>query len=198
MRSFLVLATLFTQAACTQVLDIVDNQDIETSRLRLKPLTDARDTRLITIRGDRRLIRSTYTSDGQWAVCAETQADAIAARAAKANLNVAGKGTVDDSVSEALTTTYTRTELSDTVRQLSWHVCNTWMNGGFKDPDVRTAMSSLISGTMTTHQLRAGADVAALAKAKEEAAKANATLVRFQDCIKNAGQDLVQIGKCKS
>lgn len=187
MKIAVILAAALLTGGCTHVFDIIDNQDIETSHLRLDHARPV-DTRMVTIDGARRLIRSRY-ADQSWTVCAETQADAISSRTARTDMDLTGRGTLSDTVAQALTTTYTRTELSDAVRQLAWQVCNNRANGYLTNEQVDAAMSALINGTMLTLQLRASADVAALDKARAQIAKLTATLKAVEECYGEADDE---------
>lgn len=195
MRLSLVIAGSLLTSGCAHVLEIVDNQQIETSHLGDKR-DRSHDVRVITIDGARRLIRSSYNAN-QWAVCAETQADAIGSRSSSSEVDVTGRGKVGDTLVEALTTTYTRTELSDTVRQLSWQICNNRANGYLDDNDVKVAMTNMVNGTMLVLQLRANADLAAYEKAKKDLAATTAKLTAYVDCVTKADGDKAKIAACK-
>lgn len=91
--------------------------------------------KLKTVSGDRRLVRVQKSEKFGWQVCAETQADAIAARGGSTTLTINGKGSGTDEATETLLLTNSRSETSDVVRQLAWHICNNYMNGAYgSDP----------------------------------------------------------------
>lgn len=192
-----IVAASFLISGCTHLLEIVDNQQIETEQMGAE-ISGRPDARIITIDGSRRLMRSSYIENGAWNICAETQADAIASRTSRADLEVTGRGAVEDSIEEALTITYNRTELSDTVRQLSWQVCNNRANGYLTNAEVEEALSELITGSMLVLQLRASVDMAAFEKAKKDLAEATAKLKAYSDCVTKADGDKAKIAACKA
>lgn len=193
MKKLLSVAICLCVSGCASLLEIVDNQSIETSHMALEDQPS--DARIVTIDGARRLVRSDY--DGKnWVICAETQADALSARRSKVDLALEGRGTLGDEISEALTTTYTRTELSDAIRQLSWQICNSKANGYIGD--VEGPMKTLISESMLVLQLRANTDTAALLKAKSDLAALSVKLKNYQECIEKADGDKTKIAACKA
>ncbi len=197
MRLGLIIAAGLACGGCAHVLEIIDNQEIETSNIRKDMKGREGDTRLITIGGARRLIRANY-ADGIWTVCAETQADAIAARKSSTDASLADRGTMKDEIEEALTTTYTRTELSDAVRQLSWHLCNSRANAFLDNAEYKGAMTTLLNGTIATLTLRAGSDKAELEKVKKELDAVNQKLKVLTDCIAKGGSDAAKLAACKT
>jgi hypothetical protein len=112
--------------------------------------------------GDRRLIRVQFTderdssrailADGtfnsKWVICAETQADAIAARGGQSALTINDRGSATDEYIEALTVTNVRTQLSDVVRQLGWQVCNAFMNGALTKKEYGDHLQKLREGAL--------------------------------------------------
>jgi hypothetical protein len=120
--------------------------------------------KLKTLSGDRRLVRvspETVTSSAgethtTYRICAETQADAISARSARTDLNITGRGSVADAAYEQLLLTYSRTETSDVVRQLSWQLCNAWVNHAITPEQYQQQLFALQSQAMNVLAARAG------------------------------------------
>ena len=113
--------------------------------------------------GDRRLIRTTYTKDGLL-VCAETQADAISARSASSALEAVGEGAISDDIIQQLTLTNARTELSDVVRQLAWHLCNARANNHISAPAYEASLSALQTQALQVLAQRQSPDSSAAVK----------------------------------
>ncbi|WP_039391147.1 hypothetical protein [Novosphingobium sp. MBES04] len=111
-------------------------------------------------------------------ICAETQADAVSGRSTKSDFSIEDKGALNDSISEALTQTNTRQEMSDIVRQLSWHVCNSRANGFITNSQFHTQMNTIINGSLLVFELRAITDVDKLQKALKSLATLEAKLAR--------------------
>lgn len=89
--------------------------------------------KLKSVSGDRRLVRvQVYSPTPAWTICAETQADAIAARGAQSALTVNNRGSAADQSTETLLLTNARSEVSDVVRQLGWQICNAHLNGAYE------------------------------------------------------------------
>jgi len=216
MRNLICALCFYSLSACAHVAEIIDNQSIETDTL------EDNTHRIVSMSGDRRLIRTTLTgrtdsNPGNLQVCAETQADALTARGSDASLAVTGKGSLSDSITEHLTVTYARTELSDVVRQLSWQMCNANMNGKLGDDSYRLALFELQRDALQVLKTRALTDSTAALKAlQEQNAKTIAEATKQQDarqaelaarekaaaeaslakCKAEAGQDQKKLAKC--
>jgi len=115
-----------------------------------------------TLSGDRRLIRVQFTDErsslnsihpdrtynSKWIMCAETQADAIAARGGQSALTVNAQGSGTDQYAETLMLTNARSQLSDVVRQLGWQVCNAFMNGALTRAEYKQGLQTLITESL--------------------------------------------------
>lgn len=115
-------------------------------------LSQDEDNKVVLVSGDYRVIRvmadrtSPVTPEGgreHYLICAETQADAIAARGASSTLKLSGEE-AGDAVTETLTLTTTRTAVSDLVRQLGWQLCNARLNGDMTGAEYKTAVEALV------------------------------------------------------
>ena len=124
MNRCMILLCALPLSGCASMFTAVANRPITEDRLE----NELPGEKLKTLSGDRRLVRVDKYSQNLVTICAETQADAISARSAEGSLTVESRGGLTDKVGEALTSTYARTELSDIVRQLSWQICNAYMN----------------------------------------------------------------------
>jgi hypothetical protein len=154
--------------------------------------------KLKLVSGDRRLMRVVAESKSdlqpqikdrlgrpiiiyKYAVCAETQADAISARSAKGTLTLEASKSLADENLEQLTVTNTRTEISDVVRQLGWQLCNARLNGDMEPSEYSAALLDLQArafGAINAKLDAAKSAEAAAASAKtaaEAAAKAEAS-----------------------
>lgn len=175
MLKILAISTVLCLGGCAHIAEIVDNPSIETKQIR-----DG-DHRIISMTGDRRMIRSKAemhsvpSSDrtdrtavaGTMVVCAETQADAISARGSSSGLSVAARGSLTDQITESLTQTYARTELSDVVRQLSWQLCNANMNGNLPTPIYQIALLELQNEALQVLRVRTATTAEELKKMQE-------------------------------
>lgn len=118
------------------------------------------ENKLKTMSGDRRLLRVQFTHEtdaskafladetynSKWVICAETQADAIAARGGQSALTVNGQGSGTDQFTQTLLLTNARSAVSDVVRQLGWQVCNAFMNGALTKAEYSGHLDKLREG----------------------------------------------------
>ena len=183
---------------CAHVAEIVDNQSIETDTINKK------GHQMVSMTGDRRLIRTTLDGNDRLTICAETQADAMSARNQEGDLSVVGKGSLTDSINERLTVTYARTELSDVVRQLAWHLCNANLNGKLGDLAYQLALTDLQDQALRVLLWRANTDntvaLNALATKNEaEIIKANTEAQNLRKAAQDARDARIQklIEDCK-
>ena len=131
MGRILASVVLLSLSGCTGTLGAVLNRPVDSDHLD----EPKEPNKLKGYSGDRRLIRIHRASPNSdvYEICAETQADAIAAFTYKGDLALTGRGEVKDESSQALTTTTQRGQISDVVRHLEWHTCNARLNGWITD-----------------------------------------------------------------
>lgn len=156
---------------CAGTITAVSNMPITSDHLE----QERPGEKLKTVSGDRRLVRvNKYEPAGAYqtpvVICAETQADAISARSGKGSLSVESRGSFTDEAGESLTMTYSRTELSDVVRQLSWQLCNAYMNRLVSPEDYRERLASLQEKALEVLKIRALAGVPKSEPPKKEEA----------------------------
>lgn len=107
------------------------------------------EAKVRTITGDRRIVRQSKAENGDIKLCAETQADAIAAFGGKSSSSVsAGKATLSgsDEFLPILAITNARSPVSDVVRQIGWQLCNAQMNGWLGDSAYEKRFTALMDG----------------------------------------------------
>ena len=109
-------------------------------------------SKLKALSGDRRLVRvgvdnppSPYRT---YIVCAETHADAIAARSAGSTVTVRTGDSLSDMTAQELLLTNSRTAVSDVVRQVGWQLCNARMNGDLSPDEYAQALLELSRGAI--------------------------------------------------
>ena len=122
-----VVIILLSLSGCTGTLGAILNRPVDSDHLD----EPKEPNKLKGYSGDRRLIRIHRANPGSdvYEICAETQADAIAAFTYKGDLSLTGRGEVKDETSQLLTQTTARGQISDVVRHLEWHTCNAMLNG---------------------------------------------------------------------
>jgi hypothetical protein len=157
--SFLTALTLLPLlGGCASTITAVANMPITSDHI------VGEGEKLKSMSGDRRLVRVSpivsrsrngeilYDENGKpridYRICAETQADAISARSASTKIDVTGRGAVADSTSEQLLLTYARTQTSDVIRQLSWQLCNAWVNRVLDPDEYKEQLVSLQAGAL--------------------------------------------------
>lgn len=120
-------------------------------------------SKLKSYSGDRRLVRVQASALSPlrrgyytYTVCAETQADAIAARGYSGSATWATGRSIQDQATEELLLTYGRTELSDLVRQLSWQLCNARLNDDITKDQYQKGLELLIKDSLAAAKARAG------------------------------------------
>lgn len=151
---------LISLGGCATLGEIVDNPSIEHERFR----EEDRGHMVLTVSGDRRVIRTTYDNNNKLLICAETQADAISARSASSALEAVGKGAIRDEIIQRLTLTYARTELSDVVRQLAWQLCNARLNEHIDQAFYERSLAALQAQSMLALAHLTATDNAAVIK----------------------------------
>ena len=158
----LALIGAVATTGCASTLTAITNRPISSDHLDEFNRNGIRidQNKLKTLSGDRRLLRVQFTdeqnsgrsllSDGtyntKWIICAETQADAIAARGGQSALTINAKGSGTDEYIESLTVTNVRSQISDVVRQLGWQVCNAFMNGALTKAEYKSHLEELRKG----------------------------------------------------
>ena len=126
----------------------------------------------------------------KYRVCAETQADAIAARGAKSSLTVEKEGAFSDEVTQLLTATNQRSELSEVVRQLAWHLCNARLNDYLTGPEYADALIKLQTAALEAVKAKSsvGPEKAAAEKAAGEADKSAKAAAASEAAAKAAAE----------
>ena len=129
-------------------------------------------SKLKTLSGDRRLVRVSANRVSKfpgkhgeelylYRICAETQADALAARSAesttsvKSSAGVQGEAGLADKSATTLTKTYDRSEISDVYRQAAWQLCNAVENGDMEATDYSTRLWELTKLAMDVLKVKA-------------------------------------------
>lgn len=134
---FVLPLVIVASSGCASTIGAIANRPITSDKLDEYNLDGTRKdiNKLKTLSGDRRLVRVQRADQRPkpWHICAETQADAIAARGAQSTLTVSGQGAGTDQTTESLLLTNARSELSDVIRQLAWQICNAHLNGAYAD-----------------------------------------------------------------
>lgn len=144
-KSFVGFVVALGTTGCSSTLTALTSPSISSDQLdEFRNGVRIEKNKIKTMSGDRRLMRAQFTHEtdsakaisksdntlnSKWIICAETQADAIAARGGQSAVTVSAKGSLTDEYVEALTVTNNRGQVSDVVRQIGWQVCNAYMNG---------------------------------------------------------------------
>ena len=156
-RALIPLLLAPSLAGCASTINAIANMPITSDHI------EGEGEKLKTLSGDRRLVRVSpeivTLASGEtrttYRICAETQADAISARSARTDVNITGRGSIADASYEQLLLTYARTETSDVVRQLSWQLCNAWVNQAISPQQYREQLFALQSQAMEVLAARA-------------------------------------------
>lgn len=162
-----------TLTACAGTLSQALNRPISSDKLD----ETGELNKLKTLSGDLRLVRTMALkrrtdADGlpaerapyyDYAICAETQADAIITRSASSSLGLKRGESLQDAAGQGIQITNERSAVSDVVRQLAWNLCNARMNGYLADDQYQAALLALSHNSMVVlQQIAMGANAAVL------------------------------------
>lgn len=98
--------------------------------------------------------------------CAEAQPDVALSSEVESKLTAAikdatldGSAELSESVKQAITLAYQRTENSDLVRQLGWQICQGYLNGAITESDYLRLLETMVIAALVDTELKDKASI---------------------------------------
>ena len=149
------ITVLLSLSGCASTISAVTNRSIAAH--------DFREGRIFSMTGERRLAMTVRTKDGRVVLCAESLPEVAAAVAASSSASASlvnrGSGALSDAFQTQLLQTFTRTEISEVMRQLSWQLCQAWAQGGLDHPVYSVQLRRLITAGIKVMEARAAQEI---------------------------------------
>ena len=149
------ICLLMNLAGCASTISAVTNRSIAAH--------DFKEGRIFSMTGERRLamaVAKMKKDDPKRVVmCAESLPEVAAAVAASSSASASlvnqGSGALSDAFQTQLLQTFTRTEISEVLRQLSWQLCQAWAQGALTDDEYKAELNRLVTAGIDVMKVRA-------------------------------------------
>lgn len=152
-------ASVFLLAAlpgCASTISAVTNRSIAAHEFT--------SGRIFSMTGERRLAMTVTMRDSRVVMCAESLPEVAAAVAASSSASASlvnrGSAALSDAFQTQLLQTFTRTEISEVLRQLSWQLCQAWAQGALDDNEYQAELNRLVTAGIDVMKTRAAQPVA--------------------------------------
>jgi len=140
-RLIITSITLLTLPGCASTISAWKNRSFKEQGFH-KPA-------LYSMTGERRLAIAVKPTTYDMRFCAESLPEAAAAYSATSGASLkptgVGEGSISDASSMVLTQTYTRTEISEVLRQLGFQTCQAWAQGVLDENEYKLELKNIVA-----------------------------------------------------
>jgi hypothetical protein len=154
---FASVLILLALSGCASTISAVTNRSIAAHEFR--------PGRIFSMTGERRLAMTVQREDGRVVMCAESLPEVAAAVAASSSASASlvnqGSGALSDAFQTQLLQTFTRTEISEVLRQVSWQLCQAWAQGALQDDEYQAELHRLVTAGIDVMKARAAQQIQA-------------------------------------